>query len=177
MAVVFAGWLSSPAPAGILYWMVDGDASESLSYAYAQTLGQAGGKAEDVVVRLYSTDAAGAGREDYDVVGVETADLGATFSGAAVATEIPSYPARIYGLELGVIGEDGEITAYFTAGGESYESLVAMEVVQLGAVGGYGQAWNLASSVWTATTVPEPSGGILLLFGMAGLLLRRGRNG
>ena len=42
--------------------------------------------------------------------------------------------------------------------------------VTMDAVGGVGQA-----GAWTAATVPEPTSGLLLLFGVAGLALRRRR--
>ncbi|MGN0854332.1 MAG: PEP-CTERM sorting domain-containing protein [Kiritimatiellia bacterium] len=179
-----AGWLAAlavlalacTARAGILYWMIDGVADESFTTAYLATLEQAGGNADNVVARLYSIGADTGERIDYvPAIGLESEDdLGTLFYGWANSTEISDDPAKIYAVELGIVAEDGSITAYYTSDRQTYGNLVAMGAVQTSEVGVYDHAWNLAMVGWAA---PEPSGAMLVLLGAAALLLRRKRNG
>ena len=160
--------------ADVLYWMIDGEAGDSFSAAYVQTLECANGKAENVVAWLYSLDASSGDRIDYynSAVGIERVDGdGRMFYGESNPTAIPADPpARVYGVQLGVHGEDGSFTALFSSEQLTFERLVEMEAVQKSAVGTYDQAWNLATAVWA---VPEPNGALLVLIGTALLSLRR----
>ena len=83
--------MAGAARGGVLYWMIDGNASDSFQFAYAQTLQKAkdtvqGGNA-DVVARVYAVDESTGTRETYDPVVVEAVvnDKGGTsFVGASV---------------------------------------------------------------------------------------------
>ncbi|MGN0832845.1 MAG: PEP-CTERM sorting domain-containing protein [Kiritimatiellia bacterium] len=178
-----AGWLAAlaamaaacTARAAILYWTIDGTAGESFTSAYLQTLECADGNTDNVVAWLYSLDASTGERIDYEpAVGLESVDSGGTmFCGESNPTEIPSDPGRIYGVGLGVLEQDGSVTAYFSSERHTFESLVEMAVVQISEVGVYDHAWNLAMASWS---VPEPNGALLMLLGVAVLSLRRKRN-
>ena len=160
--------------ADVLYWMIDGEAGDSFSAAYLQTLKSANGKADNVVARLYSLNNTSSGvRIDYyeSPVGIVSVDgTGRMFDGESNPTAIPSDSSRIYGVQLGVHGADGSFTALFSSERLTYGRLVEMEAVQKIAVATYDQAWNLATAVWT---VPEPNGALLVLVGTALLALRR----
>ena len=181
-----AGWIVALATAmtactlraDVLYWMIDGEASDSFSAAYLQTLERAGGDAEKVGSLLYSLDTSSGTRIDYEpAVGiVSEAGAGRMFWGESIHAEIPadsSLPADsflVYGVQLGVLGADGSFTAQFSSERLAFECLVEMGAVQMSAVGVYDQAWNLATASWA---VPEPTGALLVLVGTALLALRR----
>lgn len=175
-----AGWIVALATAmtactlraDLLYWMIDGEADDSFSAAYLQTLESANGKAENVVAWLYSLDASSGERIDYEAVGIERVDGdGLMFDGVGYPTEIPADSARVYGVQLGVLGEDDSLTALFSSERLTFERLVEMGAVQMSEVGIYDQAWNLATAGWGA--VPEPNGALSVLVGTALLALRR----
>ncbi len=175
-----AGWIVALATAmtactlraDLLYWMIDGEASESFAEAYVQTLKSAGDNADNVVALLYSLNTSSGDRIDYKpVVGIESVDgAGWMFDGWSISAEISADPALVYGVQLGVLGEDNSFTAQFSSEQLTYKSLDEMEAVQKSAVGTYDQAWNLATAVWA---VPEPNGALLVLVGTALLALRR----
>ena len=176
-----AGWIVALATAmtactlraDLLYWMIDGEAGDSFSAAYLQTLERAGDNADNVVALLYSLDTSSGDRIDYKpVVGIESVDgAGWMFDGESNPTAIPSDSSRIYGVQLGVHGADGSFTALFSSERLTFERLEAMGAVQTSAVATYDQAWNLATAGWGA--VPEPNGALLVLIGTALLALRR----
>lgn len=173
-----AGWIVALATAmtactlraDLLYWMIDGEAGDSFSAAYLQTLESANGKAENVVAWLYSLDASSGDRIDYynSAVGIESVD--GVFYGESNPTAIPADSSRIYGVQLGVLGEDDSLTALFSSERLTFERLVEMGAVQMREVGIYDQAWNLATAGWA---VPEPNGALSVLVGTALLALRR----
>ena len=182
-----AGWIVALATAmtactlraDLLYWMIDGEASDSLTAAYRATLEKAGGNADNVVARLYSTNTKTGERINYDddaISVVSKNSLGEEFDGWPGETEIPSSPDWLYAVELGILRDDRSITAYYVSDSQSYKNLVAMGSVQMNPVGTYDTPWNLAAGGWSAIAVPEPSGGLLLLLGTACLMLRRGRH-
>ena len=172
-----AGWIVALATAmtactlraATVYWTIDGKAGDSFTAAYLQTLAVADGKPDDVVAWLYALDASSGERIDYKpAVGIERVD--GVFYGESIPTEISADPSLVYGVQLGVHGEDGSFTALFSSEQLTFECLVEMEAVQKSAVGTYDQAWNLATAVWA---VPEPNGALLVLIGTALLSLRR----
>ena len=172
-----AGWIVAFATAmtactlhaAAAYWTINGEAGDSFSAAYLQTLEIAGGNADNVVAWLYALDASSGERIDYKpAVGIERVD--GVFYGESISAEISDDPSRIYGVQLGVLGEDGSFTAQFSSERLTYERLDEMGAVQKSAVATYDQAWNLATAVWT---VPEPNGALLVLIGTALLALRR----
>ena len=175
-----AGWIVALATAmtactlraDLLYWMIAGEASDSFSAAYMQTLESANGKAENVVARLYSLDTSSGKRIDYEpAVGIVSVDdAGRMFWGESISAEILDDFSWVYGVQLGVLGEDNSFIAQFSSERLTYERLVEKGAVQKSAVATYDQAWNLATAVWT---VPEPNGALLVLVGTALLALRR----
>lgn len=159
--------------ADVLYWMIDGEAGDSFSAAYLQTLESANGKADNVIAWLYSLDASSGVRIDYynSAVGIEREDdAERMFCGESIPTEISADPSLVYGVQLGVLGADGSFTAQFSSERLTFERLVEMAAVQKSEVGVYDQAWNLATASWA---VPEPNGALLVLVGTALLALRR----
>ena len=155
--------------AAAAYWTINGEAGDSFSAAYLQTLEIAGGNADNVVAWLYALDASSGERIDYKpAVGIERVD--GVFYGESISAEISDDPSRIYGVQLGVLGEDGSFTAQFSSERLTFERLVKMGAVQMSAVGVYDQPWNLATASWA---VPEPNGALLVLVGTALLALRR----
>ena len=175
-----AGWIVALATAmtactlraDVLYWMIDGEAGDSFSAAYLQTLEIAGGNADNVVAWLYSLDASSGDRIDYEpYVGIESeGDAGRMFGGESIYAEISADSDLVYGVQLGVFGADGSFTAQFSSERLTYERLEGMGAVQKSAVATYDKPWNLATAVWT---VPEPNGALLVLVGTALLALRR----
>ena len=175
-----AGWIVALATAmtactlraDVLYWMIDGEAGDSFSAAYLQTLESANGKADNVIAWLYSLDASSGKRIDYEpAVGIVSEDgAGRMFWGESIHAEISADPALVYGVQLGVLEEDGSVTAQFSSERLTFERLVKMGAVQMSAVGVYDQPWNLATASWA---VPEPNGALLVLVGTALLALRR----
>ena len=175
-----AGWIVALATAmtactlraDLLYWMIDGEAGDSFSAAYLQTLESANGKADNVVALLYSLDTSSGKRIDYKpAVGIVSEDdAGWMFDGWSISAEISADSDLVYGVQLGVFGADGSFTAQFSSERLTYERLDEMGAVQKIAVGTYDQPWNLATAVWT---VPEPNGALLVLVGTALLALRR----
>ena len=178
-----AGWIVALATAmtactlraDLLYWMIKGEASDSFAEAYQLTLKSAGGNADNVGALLYSLDTSSGTRIDYKpAVGIVSEDgAGRMFWGESLSAEILDDPDLVYGVQLGVLGADGSFTAQCSSEQLTYKSLDEMGAVQKIAVGFYDKPWNLATAVWT---VPEPSGGLLLLLGTACLMLRRGRH-
>ena len=175
-----AGWIVAFATAmtactlhaAAAYWTINGEAGDSFSAAYLQTLEIAGGNADNVVAWLYALDASSGERIDYKpAVGIERVD--GVFYGESISAEISDDPSRIYGVQLGVLREDGSFTAQFSSERLAFECLVEMGAVQMSAVGVYDQAWNLATASWV---VPELNGALLVLVGTALLALRRRRN-
>ena len=175
-----AGWIVALATAmtactlraDVLYWMIDGEAGDSFSAAYLQTLESANGNAENVVALLYSLDTSSGDRIDYKpVVGIESEDdAGRMFLGESIYAEISADSSLVYGVQLGVLGADGSFTAQFSSEQLTYKRLDEMGAVQKSEVGFYDKPWNLATAVWT---VPEPNGALLVLIGTALLALRR----
>lgn len=174
--------MAGAARGGVLYWMIDGVASDSFQFAYAQTLQKVqGANADSVVARAYAVDKSTGTRETYDFVGVVAADdAGTSFDGAPVPVELPSTAASdkwIFGVEIGVMDGDGTFTATYCAWdakGLTYAQLDAMGAIQSNATASYDRAINAAGETWSATTpVPEPTGGLLVVLGGAVLLLRR----
>ena len=172
-----AGWIVAFATAmtactlhaAAAYWTINGEAGDSFSAAYLQTLEIAGGNADNVVAWLYALDASSGERIDYKpAVGIERVD--GVFYGESISAEISDDPSRIYGVQLGVLGEDGSFTAQFSSERLTFECLLAMGAVQMSEVATYDKPWNLAMASWA---VPEPNGALLVLVGTALLSLRR----
>ena len=158
--------------AAAAYWTINGEAGDSFSAAYLQTLEIAGGNADNVVAWLYALDASSGERIDYKpAVGIERVD--GVFYGESISAEISDDPSRIYGVQLGVLREDGSFTAQFSSERLTFECLLAMGAVQMSEVATYDKPWNLAMASWA---VPEPNGALLVLIGTALVSLRRRRH-
>ena len=177
--------MAGAARGGVFYWMIDGNASDSFQFAYAQTLQKAkdtvqGANADSVVARAYAVDKSTGTRETYKFVGVAADDAGTSFDGAPVPVELPPTAASgkwIFGVEIGVMDGDGTFTATYCAWdakGLTYAQLNAMGAIQSNATANYDGPINAAGATWfTPTPVPEPTGGLLVVLGGAVLLLRR----
>ena len=179
--------MAGAARGGVLYWMIDGNASDSFQFAYAQTLQKAkdtvqGGNA-DVVARVYAVDESTGTRETYDPVVVEAVvnDKGGTsFVGASVPETLPSTAASgnwIFGVEMGFMDGNTFTATYWAwdAQGLTYAQLDAMGAIQSSPTASYDGPVNAAEAPWTDNphSVPEPTGGLLVVLGGAVLLLRR----
>ena len=179
--------MAGAARGGVLYWMIDGNASDSFQFAYAQTLQKAkdtvqGGNA-DVVARVYAVDESTGTRETYDPVVVEAVvnDKGGTsFVGASVPETLPSTAALgnwIFGVEMGFMDGNTFTATYWAwdAQGLTYAQLNAMGAIQSSPTASYDGPVNAAEAPWTDNphSVPEPTGGLLVVLGGAVLLLRR----
>ena len=178
--------MAGAARGDVLYWMIDGDASESFQYAYAQTLQKAkdtvqGGNAE-VLARVYAVDESTGTRETYYPVVVEAAnDAGTSFVGESLPEKLPPTAASgnwIFGVEMGFMDGDNNFTATYwawDAKGLTYAQLDAMGAIQSGPTAIYDGPVNAAAAPWTNNphSVPEPTGGLLVVLGGAVLLLRR----
>ena len=179
--------MAGAARGGVLYWMIDGNASDSFQFAYAQTLQKAkdtvqGGNA-DVVARVYAVDESTGTRETYDPVVVEAVanDKGGTsFVGASVPETLPSTAASgnwIFGVEMGFMDGNTFTATYWAwdAQGLTYAQLNAMGAIQSSPTASYDGPVNAAEAPWTDNphSVPEPTGGLLVVLGGAVLLLRR----
>ena len=174
--------MAGAARGGVLYWMIDGVGSASFQIAYAQTL-QKASDPDSVVARAYAVDKSTGTRETYYFVGVGTNEEGTSFDGAPVpvAVELSSTAepdSWIFGVEMGVMDGDGNFTATYwawDAQGLTYAQLDAMGAIQSSATASYDQAVNAAEAPWTdnPNSVPEPTGGLLVVLGGAVLLLRR----
>ena len=158
--------------AAAAYWTINGEAGDSFSAAYLQTLEIAGGNADNVVAWLYALDASSGDRIDYEpYVGIESeGDAGRMFGGESIYAEISADSSLVYGVQLGVLREDGSFTAQFSSERLTFECLLAMGAVQMSEVATYDKPWNLAMASWA---VPEPNGALLVLVGTALLALRR----
>ena len=178
--------MAGAARGGVLYWMIADDASESFQYAYAQTLQKAkdtvqGANADNVVARAYAVDKSTGTRETYDFVGVAAADdAGTSFDGAPVPVELPSTAASgnwIFGVEMGFMDGNTFTATYWAwdAQGLTYAQLNAMGAIQSSPTASYDGPVNAAEAPWTDNphSVPEPTGGLLVVLGGAVLLLRR----
>ena len=173
--------MAGAARGGVLYWMIDGDASKDFQYAYAQTLLKASDP-DSVVARAYAVDKSTGTRETYDFVGVAAADdAGTSFDGAPVPVELPSTAASgnwIFGVEMGFMDGDDTFTVTswaWDAEGLTYAQLDAMGAIQSSPTASYDGPVNAAEAPWTDNphSVPEPTGGLLVVLGGAVLLLRR----
>ena len=173
--------MAGAARGGVLYWMIDGDASKDFQFAHAQTLQKAKGDAENVAARAYAVDKSTGTRQTYELVEVKAADgAGTSFVGESVPETLPPTAASgdwIFGVEMGFMDGDGTFTATswaWDAEGLTYAQLNAMGAIQSNATANYDGPINAAGATWfTPTPAPEPTGGLLVVLGGAVLLLRR----
>ena len=178
--------MAGAARGGVLYWMIADDASESFRFAFKQTLKKAtdqGGNADSVVARAYAVDKSTGTRETYTFVGVAAADEeGTSFDGSPVplAVELSSTDEPdnwIFGVEMGFMDGNTFTATYWAwdAQGLTYAQLNAMGAIQSNATASYDGPVNAAEAPWTDNphSVPEPTGGLLVVLGGAVLLLWR----
>ena len=173
--------MAGAARGGVLYWMIDGDASASFQLAYAQTLQKAKGDAENVAARAYAVDKSTGTRQTYELVEVKAADgAGTSFVGESVPETLPPTAASgnwIFGVEIGFMEGDTFTATYWAwdAQGLTYAQLNAMGAIQSSPTASYDGPVNAAEAPWTDNphSVPEPTGGLLVVLGGAVLLLRR----
>lgn len=173
--------MAGAARGGVLYWMIDGDASASFQLAYAQTLQKAKGDAENVAARAYAVDKSTGTRQTYELVEVKAADgAGTSFVGESVPETLPPTAASgnwIFGVEIGFMEGDTFTATYWAwdAQGLTYAQLDAMGAIQSSPTASYDGPVNAAEAPWTDNphSVPEPTGGLLVVLGGAVLLLRR----
>ena len=83
-------------------------------------------------------------------------------------------PGKVYAVTLSTVIEDGEIVAYTGSAVEAEATALSMSGDKEIALR-WGAADSGIKSEWVAQSVPEPTSGLLLLLGVAGLALRRRR--
>lgn len=147
--------------AGTLYWCIDAAAGDAFQAAYAAAKEKAGGGT--LYVGLYQDDSF------LEKVGLTVAADGSISSG-------------LYSIASGVTDASSsfrweimaEATSYFTSGKVSYDDLVTAASLASSPMTVH-RPYNAAGLSWSATPVPEPTGGLLMLVGGALLALRRKR--
>lgn len=191
--------VSSAAENDVLYWMVDGSTAletedgkmttvqeflgESADSSFAARVRVTGGDITgDTFLWLYDDD----GVAYEGDLGVDFGKTGAGYWGAGVpdGNRSPSgdysagTPEYSFIVEIGNVvwnaaGDDGTWTTVATSSASTYSSLASF-IIPLGDIKPSGMvAWNPKQF----QAVPEPSGGLLTLMGVALLALRRKRTG
>lgn len=187
----------------VLYWMVDGSSamsgasqstvadfigaydapSDSSFAARVRVTGPGISSGDDVFLQIYCPDGSGGySLEDGDL-GYYLGDTGSGYWGAGVPAGVPApistyssgSPEYSFIVELGNIvwsadGETGNWTTLAQSTPSSYSSLGAF----ITSAGSLGTPQISAWAPTTFTTVPEPSGGLMMALGIALLALRRG---
>ena len=189
LAMLFIVFTAGFVQADLLYWMLSAKGSDSFLSAYNQALAQAPNLPIDdqtygptVVARLFTTDlpAGSSGTissaatrsyiKDSDVAVEYKGDL---FVNSVMDSAIGSASGLAFGVELGILNADNSITALYISEVVSYGTLSEMGAIQQMTTVGYDGAWNAANLNYIA--VPEPTSGVLILFGCSVLLIRRKR--
>ncbi len=195
--------VSSAAENDVLYWMVDGStaletedgtmttvraflesADSSTGSSFAARVRVTGGDITgDTFLQLYDMDE----HASYDgEFGVDFGNTGAGYWGAGVpdgnispsgdysaGTPEYSFIVEIGNVVWNATGDDGTWTTVATSSASTYSSLASF-IIPLGDIKPSGMvAWTPGSF----QAVPEPSGGLLTLMGVALLALRRKRTG
>lgn len=167
LAILFAVAVTFASRAGLLYWMIDQSQSDSpIEFSYARIVAVPGS----------------VGEQQYLTVGSDPANGYVQATGVTEANPLGSATGVVYTDLSGLSGTDYSffIELYSMATGQevkvgqsemaSYSQLVA-SIYENGL-----SSLPTLEKVWSpAVNVPEPTSGVLMLFGLAALGLRRRR--
>lgn len=188
LAMAFICFAADFVRGDVLYWQLTGKPTDSLSLAYKDAVEKAAVISEDtpIVMRLFSTDVtpdsnhtiSSAATRSYittSPIRIAYDEDMSEFLGAVISSAIETTSGLSFGVEMGIWNAtDGTVTALYISDVMTYGKLSEIGAIQDMVTTGYDQPWNLANSNWHA--VPEPTSGVLMLFGCSVLLLRRKRH-
>ncbi len=168
LAILFAVAVTFASRAGLLYWMIDQSQSDSpIEFSYARIVAVPGSDGEQQYLTVGSDPANGyvqaTGVTEANPLGSATGVVYTDLSGLS-GTDY-SFFIELYSMATGQevkVGQS-EIAAYSQLTQSIYENGLPLPSLD--------KAWNP-----TITNVPEPTSGVLMLFGLAALGLRRRRS-
>ena len=126
----------------------------------------------------------------YDYAKVLSGDIAATFTGSTIVQSATAFKATQKETDAASAGDTVSLymviydaataadASYYIVSDVSSKTVAASGAditVAFGSMSSTATANKFLSSSWTATAVPEPTSGLLMLLGMAGLALRRRR--
>lgn len=143
----------------VLYWMVDDQAADAFPFAYASVASSAGGYLP------YVDD------DGVTVPGVYEFDRGSVTDGG-VYVDVAGLDEAKFRVEL--FNATGTLLAHSDAWWSYADLLAEKAIVSPTAEREHQTPW-MGGAFMAASSVPEPTSGLLLLMGLAGLALRRRR--
>ena len=159
---------SASAEYATIYWTVDPGVETSFAYDYAGVAYKAPAESAYSAYLLDGSDGAGMASGTADELFVTPADAGKSVPGALPMQDAVDYGAYAFRIEL-FSGDDTLIAVSEAATFASLQNVWACVGKGTDEPGG---------GTWSPTAyhaVPEPTGGLLVLLGLAGLALKRKR--